>query len=265
MIRMPKLLLLLGLLAPAGGALAQTTPTTEAPKAVADSVALNPGPWGIDLTVGLGLSQSAFSDNWAGGDLGAFSWLSKLDAAAERQFSTRFNWRNILELRYGETSQQRRDEIDPALRHWDDPQKSSDMLMFESIGRWTLQAFADPYASFRAETQFLDQSSTLGSIPFNPIRLKEAAGIAKVFKKSETTELMRTRLFSSVSRQLTVDCGPPTADTVSDTLLMRRMVWPGKSASKSASGRSSVVRPVPSSSSRFSPKRLAREMSLVSS
>jgi hypothetical protein len=188
--RIRTLLLFVLLVAPAHGALAQTAPTTQAPQAVADSIALNPGPWGVDATVGLGLSQSAFSDNWAGGDLGAFSWLSKIDATAERQFTTRFNWRNVFELRYGETSQQRRDDLDPTLRSWDKPQKSSDLLAFESIGRWTLQAFADPYASFRAESQFLDQSSPLGSIPFNPIRLKETAGIAKVFKKSETTELI---------------------------------------------------------------------------
>ncbi len=170
-------------------ALAQTAPTTQPPPAVVDSSAI-PGPWKNDVTLGLGLSQSAFSDNWAGGDLGAFSWLSKLDVLAERQFSPRFNWRNTLEVRYGETSQQRRDEVDPTLRSWDSPQKSSDMLTFESVGRWTLQAFADPYVALRAETQFLDESSPLGSIPFNPIRLKESAGIAKVFTKTETRELI---------------------------------------------------------------------------
>jgi hypothetical protein len=175
---------------PAGFARAQTAPTTQPPKAVADSVAANPGGWFGDLTLGLGLSQSAFSDNWSGGDLGAFSWLSKIDAAAERQFSYKFNLRNTLEMRYGETSQQRRDELDPTLRAWDSPQKSSDMLALESVGRWTLNAFADPYAAFRAESQFRDESSPLGTITLNPIRLKETAGIAKVFKKTEAEELI---------------------------------------------------------------------------
>lgn len=184
--------LLCALLASASTPARAQTPAvpTEPPKAVPDSVAMNPGPWSTELKVGLGIEQSSYSANWSGGDQGAIAWSARTDFLAERQFSRKFNWRNELDMAYGQTSRQRPDPDNPDVLKWDAAEKTSDLIFLESTGRWTLQAFADPYLSLRMDTQFRDDSNPLGRLSFNPIRLKETAGLAKVFRKSETREFI---------------------------------------------------------------------------
>ncbi len=40
-----------------------------------DKKPIEPGPWKFGTTMGLNLSQSAFSTNWAGGDRGSLVWV----------------------------------------------------------------------------------------------------------------------------------------------------------------------------------------------
>lgn len=158
-----------------------------------ESKVLEPGPWKFGTTLGLNLSQSAFSNNWSGGDRGSFVWVLNSDLTAGRQFSKKFNLANQLQLAYGQTSKQTPDPDDPDELRWESPEKSTDLIQEESVGRFTLGAFVDPYLAFRLDSQFLDQSSPLGSIGFNPVKLTESGGIARVFEKTEKSELI-TRL-----------------------------------------------------------------------
>ncbi len=147
---------------------------------------VEPGPWQLTATLGLLLSQSSFSSNWKGGDKGSVVWTATSDATAERQFTKAFNLANHLQLAYGQTAQQ---VDDPKRgRVWDVPEKTTDLIALESTGRFTLDAFVDPYVAFRGETQFQDQSSPIGTIPFNPVKLKETAGIARLLDKTEDRE-----------------------------------------------------------------------------
>lgn len=147
-----------------------------------------PGPWDFGATVGLNLSQSAFSDNWAGGDEGSINWVLKADLTAQRQFSETMNWSNSLQLAYGQTSKQ---STESGERSWDPPDKTTDLIQFESLARFTLHRWADPYLGFRLESQFVDQSDPAGrELLFHPLRLKESGGVARVFEKTETTELI---------------------------------------------------------------------------
>jgi hypothetical protein len=148
-----------------------------------------PGPWKFTSSVGLNLSQSTFTSNWAGGDLGSLVWVLSTQSSAERQFSTSFNWTNKLNLSFGQTSQQQRDPATNELR-WDSPDKSSDLIFLESLGRWTLGGFADPYAALSVESQFHDQTDPRGSINFNPIKVKGSAGLAKLLYKTENSEAL---------------------------------------------------------------------------
>jgi hypothetical protein len=166
---------LAGLVAPAS---AQTTPP-------------EPGPWKFRSVLGATLSQSAFSSNWRGGESGSLAWVATADAAAERQFNSKFNLLNVLQLAYGQTSSQEAD--DTGELRWDTPDKTSDMIAFESTGRFTLNRYLDPYFALRLDSQFRDESDPIGSIPFNPIRLKETAGIARVLLKTDSTQII-TRL-----------------------------------------------------------------------
>jgi hypothetical protein len=176
-------LLLLVAALPARAQRVETTP----PPAVPDSLN-QPGPWKPDLTLGLGLAQSAFSSNWAGGDLGTITWIARIEGVAERQVSTRFNWRQWLGVAYGQTTRQVREGTGDL--RWEASTKSTDNIGFESTARWTLHGFADPYASLRLDTQFRDESSPYGVIHFNPVKLKESAGIARVLRKTANSEVI---------------------------------------------------------------------------
>jgi hypothetical protein len=153
-----------------------------------DTTATDRFAWKYTTALGLNLSQSTFSSNWSGGDQGSIVWVLNSDATAERQFTPRFNLKNQLQLAYGQTARQKRDETDAGHLVWDEPDKTTDLIVFESTGRFTLDTFVDPYLGFRLDSQFSDQSSPIGDLPFNPIRLKESAGVARVFEKTEERE-----------------------------------------------------------------------------
>jgi Protein of unknown function (DUF3078) len=172
-------------------AIAQFTPGTapEAPKA---PVPAGPqaGPWKFQGTAKLNLSQSAYSSNWMGGDQGNWVWVARFDGRAERQASSSFNTLNTLVLAYGQTGRQQADAADPSQRVWDTPDKTTDQIEFESVARFTLGAFADPYGALRMDTQFLDQSQPNGSLTLTPVRIKLSAGLARVLVKDADREII---------------------------------------------------------------------------
>jgi hypothetical protein len=171
---------------------AQAAAHVEEPPAIADSSALHPGPWDWTGKLTGAMTQSAFSPNWKGGDTGAFAWTMRGEFSAERQVSTSFNWSHRLVAAYGQTARQDRVAGVEELV-WQQPAKSTDLIRFESVARWTGPHWANPYIAFGAESQFLDQTSPIGTIHLNPIKLRETVGMAHVFDKSETRELI-TRL-----------------------------------------------------------------------
>lgn len=146
--------------------------------------------WVTKGVVGLTLTQSAYSANWNGGDRGSWVWVARFDASAERAFGPRFHLANTLSLSYGQTSQQQEDPADPTRRVWDPPSKTNDRIAFESVGRFTLSAPVDPYASLRSESQFLDQSQPNGNLSLNPVRTTLSAGVARVFVKRDDREVI---------------------------------------------------------------------------
>lgn len=147
-----------------------------------------PGPWGFQSTVGLNFNQSSYSQNWNGGEDGSIVWALQGDLVAERQFNVKYNLKNQLQLAFGQTTDQVTDA--QGQRRWDSPDKTTDLILFESTSRFTLQRYADPYLAFRLDSQFRDESDPLGPITLNPIRLQETAGLARVFEKTETRELI---------------------------------------------------------------------------
>ncbi len=147
---------------------------------IARAAAAEPGPWAYGVLGGLTLGQSAFSDNWSGGDKGTINWVLNANLEAKRQFSRSFNLANTLQLAYGQTSTQQADPASPGRKVWSTPDKTSDLILFESVGRFTLNKFVDPYLGFRLDSQFLDESDPLGAIKFNPVKLTETAGVARV-------------------------------------------------------------------------------------
>jgi hypothetical protein len=201
------------------------------------------GPWTFNALVGLNLAQSAYSDNWAGGDKGSIVWVLNSDIEAERQFNPRFNLSNLLQLAYGQTAKQVADPSDPSRNRWDRPEKSTDLILFESVGRWTLNKYVDPFISFRLDSQFRDQSNPIGEIALNPVKLTETAGLARVHVKTETSEwisrvgfgfrqtLSNTfvdSLGAETERFSTNDGGFEFQSTMTRPILEKRVVYKGK-------------------------------------
>lgn len=220
--------------------LATTSHAQDAP-APPDSTNL-PRPWKFGALVGVNLAQSTFSDNWKGGDRGTFAWVANADLTLERQFTHRFNLTNKLQAAYGQTAQQVPDPEDPKGRVWDRPEKSTDLMALETVGRFTLDKFLDPFFSFRGETQFVDESSPIGKIRFNPITLKETAGVARVFEKTEDREAIsrlgfgfRQTIAKSFTDPLTkakesfvaTDGGIDWQTTVTRPILKKRVIYKG--------------------------------------
>lgn len=167
--------------------LAAALAALSSPAFADDPKPIEPGPWKLGTTLALNGSQSAFSTNWAGGDRGSLVWVLSTQSSAERQFSKSFNWSNALALSYGQTSRQVPGTSATQLK-WDSPDKTTDLIALQSVGRWTLGAIVDPFLAFGAESQFSDQSDPRGRFALNPVKLKESAGFARVLFKTDDRE-----------------------------------------------------------------------------
>ena len=99
------------------------------------------------------------------------------------------NWRNTLKLAFGQTHQQKAN--DSGSRFWETPQKSTDLIDFESLLRLTLGKYVDPFAAIAFQSQFQDASDPLGrKLTLNPMQFKESAGIARKFIDTEERALL---------------------------------------------------------------------------
>ncbi|MBN1824693.1 MAG: DUF3078 domain-containing protein [Candidatus Eisenbacteria bacterium] len=155
----------------------------------AEEKKLEVGRWYPTLESGVNLTQSAYSDNWNGGDKGSIVWSFITNAGLESQLNERTNWTNQLKLAYGQTHQQARD--DAGERVWEEPEKSTDLIDYETVFRFTMGWVVDPYVSGRFESQFHDASDPEGrSLLLNPLKFKESAGLAKKIIAEEERELL---------------------------------------------------------------------------
>lgn len=193
--------------------------------ASAEEKELEIGKWYPTLEAGMTLTQSAYSDNWAGGDKGSIVWTAILNSSLENQLKESINWSNTLKLAFGQTHQQK---VAPdGERVWDRPEKSTDLIEFETIFRFTFGWHVDPYASGRFESQFFDVSDPMGrGLKFNPIKLKEAAGFAEHLINEEDRNLL-TRVGAALrqtSRRLFTSPAPAT-DTETATTFDGGVEW----------------------------------------
>lgn len=140
-------------------------------------------PWNVAMDANLTFTQNAYSDNWTGGEAGAISWVFNSNSLFEKQISPKLHTKNTLKLSFGQTHNQ---EIDT--KNWLSPVKSTDLIDFETVFRVTIGSFVEPYFGGRIESQLLDASDPSMDRYFNPAKITESAGIAKVLIKSETQE-----------------------------------------------------------------------------
>jgi len=191
----------------------------------AEDRVLEEGKWYPSMESGVTLTQSAYSDNWAGGDNGSIVWTFITNAGLESQLNSKLHWNNTLKLAYGQTSEQAVGE--DGERQWSRPEKSTDLIDLESVVRFTLGGWVDPFASLRIESQFADASDPFGrTLGFNPIKIKESAGIAKQILDEEERSLL-TRLgfaFRQSSRKF-YEAAPPEESTFTESTNDGGLEW----------------------------------------
>lgn len=209
----------------------------------ADTTQTQPGPWKYGATAALNLSQSAYSSNWKGGDKGSINWVLQGDVEAQRQMSHWFNLSNLLQLSYGQTAKQVDDPENPNRIVFDRPEKTTDLILLESTGRFTLDTWVDPFFGLRVESQFSDQTDPRGELMFNPVRFSQTAGVARVLIKDDGREWITrlglslretfSRAFSdpvgeSTESSTSIDGGIEWLSTVDQPLIEKRILYKGR-------------------------------------
>lgn len=140
--------------------------------------------WKKSMIIDFTTTQTAYSDSWTGGEAGSVNWVSNLNAFAEKKLSPKFNFRSTLRLSFGQTLTQ-----DEETKDWSKPQKSTDLIDWENVGRLTLNAFVDPYVAFRVEGRFLNSENSNKKLYLTPLRFTESAGIARRFYERDKDQV----------------------------------------------------------------------------
>lgn len=142
-------------------------------------------PWKKSVDFGLTLTQSSYSDSWTGGEAGNVSWVALANSVFEKKLSEILSSKTTAKFSFGQTHSQNQET-----KKWNKPTKSTDLVDIETLTRFTMKTWVDPYLAFRLESQFLDASVAQIKRYLNPKKLTESAGISKTFYKTEKNEIL---------------------------------------------------------------------------
>lgn len=186
-----------------------------------DEEEIGVGEWVKELEAGLQLTQSAYSSNWNGGDRGTIVWNALASGRLVGQPKVTFRSISQGKLAYGQTIEQEGDSSGDL--QWSRPFKSTDRIDLESIGLFTLGIWLDPFVSVRLESQFYDASDPFDrNLLFNPLVLKETAGVAHQFLDEEDRSLLVRAGFSlrqNIRREFSLPDDPAAEDTETNTTI----------------------------------------------
>ncbi len=171
-------------------------------------------PWAKSVDANLTLAQTAYSDNWAGGETGNLTWTFNSNSLAEKQLHPKVRSKNTLKLSFGQTHSQDKDT-----KHWAKPNKSTDLIDFESLCSFTLGGSVNPFAAGRLESQFLDASDPEMDRYFNPLKFTESFGVIKHLikeEKREWTARLGAALRQHVNRDLLMPDSTRSTESTND-------------------------------------------------
>lgn len=155
--------------------------------------------WKLDSDINMSLTQSAYSDSWAGTELSNITWLASSNSTAEKQLKPWLKNNTTLKLAFGQTHLQKTDALGD--KYWNKPEKSTDKIDLESVFRFTTQAWVDPFLAGRLESQFIDLSDPSLTRIVNPLLLTETAGVIRTFVENDNS-LLTTRLGAAFRERL---------------------------------------------------------------
>ena len=144
-------------------------------------------PWEINIDGNVTLTLNTYSNSWTGEEAGSFSWASHLLFQAHKQLHKKFRTENTLKLGFGQSKIQDKDTDE-----WSKIQVSTDLIDFETLEKFTLGGFVDPYFAGRVQTTFLDASPTNHEVRYaNPVIIAESFGVNRnlIDKKSQKLSL----------------------------------------------------------------------------
>ena len=141
--------------------------------------------WQKYLDLDLKVTQDSYSDNWAGGKASTVGWRADANSGFEKQLSEWISSRTTIRLQFGQTHNQ-----DPETKEWAKPVKSTDLIDIETVARFNLLRWVDPYLSVWFESYFLDASYPALKRYVNPKTIDESAGISRQFYKTEKSEIL---------------------------------------------------------------------------
>lgn len=142
--------------------------------------------WKYSADASFSLAQNFYSEKWAGTELSNINWIANSNSSAEKQLSKIMHDRTTLKLAFGQTHTQKEEG---GKKYWEKAQKTTDKIDLESLLRFTLQFYVDPFVAARMESQFMDMSDPAKTRMVNPLKLTETAGIARTFIKDDYQEL----------------------------------------------------------------------------
>jgi hypothetical protein len=156
-------------------------------------------PWKKQMDLNLTLTQNSYSDNWTGGEAGNISWVANANSVFEKKHSEKLISKTTSKFSFGQTHAQ-----DKETKDWAKPEKSTDLIDIETLARFTLQAWVDPYLALRFESQFLDNSYAELKRYLNPKKITESVGVSRQFYKTEKNEIL-SRLGLALRQIITED------------------------------------------------------------
>jgi hypothetical protein len=140
--------------------------------------------WQKYLNLDLTVTQNSYSDNWDGGEASNVNWVAAVNSGFEKQLSEMIGSETTIRLQFGQTHNQ-----DPETKKWAKPVKSTDLIDVETVARFNLLRWVDPYLSVWFVSQFLDASYPALKRYVNPKTIDESAGISLQFYKTEKSEI----------------------------------------------------------------------------
>lgn len=155
-------------------------------------------PWKLEWNLDLTLTESAYSNNWEGGESGQMTWTINSNTLAEKAMGDIFN-KNTLIMQYGVTYTQ-----DAATNDWGVGDNTTDRIDLESTFRWMTGGWVEPILAFRGITAFRDESDPFKARWLNPMQLTESLGGSHLFFKEETRE-WQTRVGAAAKQTIDRD------------------------------------------------------------
>ena len=158
--------------------------------------------WKLTSDVNVSLTQSAYSNSWAGTELSSITWAATSNTSAEKQLKSWLHNRNTLKLAFGQTHLQKGNAAGE--KYWEKPEKSTDKIDLESLLRFTTNTWVDPFISGRMESQFIDISDPSLTRVVNPLLFTETAGVIRTLVKNDASTF-NIRLGAAIREKLDRD------------------------------------------------------------